>query len=230
MAVEPLWNETPLKAPKCEWPTHGVLESELKPLAGIKVIDFSRVIAAPVISKLLALLGADVIKVTSSKLPDIGFTWVDLNTGKQDTDIDMKSEQGKRIFSSLVEEADVLIDGYRPGALERLGFDSVKLRHINPSLIYTRENCYGFKGPLARRSGWQQISDCLVGISWLQGKFMGLNEPVVPLLRKSPIVTVSSTVHERSYTSSKFGLSDGNHRRHCYHASAAGSHKERIHV
>ncbi|KAJ4234156.1 hypothetical protein NW757_013641 [Fusarium falciforme] len=97
----------------------------------------------------------------------------------------MKTAEGKSTFAKLVEGADVLIDGYRPGALARLGFDSDSLRKINPTLIYTRENCYGFKGPLAHRSGWQQISDCLVGISWLQGQFMGLDEPVVPLLPNS---------------------------------------------
>jgi len=83
-----------------------------------------------------------------------------------------------------LKDADVLVDGYRPKALEKLGFSSASLREINPSLIYVRECCYGFKGPWAHRSGWQQIADCLVGLSWLQGKFMGLNEPIVPLLRK----------------------------------------------
>jgi crotonobetainyl-CoA:carnitine CoA-transferase CaiB-like acyl-CoA transferase len=129
-------------------------------------------------------LGAEVIKVTNENLPDLSALWVDLSTGKKDTNIDIKTVEGKSTFAKLVKGADVLIDGYRPGALARLGFDSDSLRKINPTLIYTRENCYGFKGPLAHRSGWQQISDCLVGISWLQGQFMGLDEPVVPLLRK----------------------------------------------
>lgn len=182
MAEEPLWTLKPLKAPRKIWPESTA--AGYKPLAGIKVIDFSRVIAAPVISKVLALLGAEVLKISSSNLPDISLTWVDLNTGKQDANLDMKSPEGKAAFAKLVKCADVLIDGYRPGALGRLGFDSASLRDINPSLIYVRENCYGFKGPLAHRSGWQQVSDCLVGISWLQGKFMGLNEPVVPLLRQ----------------------------------------------
>lgn len=186
MAEEPLWTKRALPAPRSQWPQTAAGTTDYKPLAGIRVIDFSRVIAAPVISKLLAVLGAEVIKVTSTQLPDISILWMDLSTGKRDTSLDMKSEEGKQAFTKLVEGADVLIDGYRPGALERLGFGSEALRKINEKLIYVRENCYGFKGPLAYRSGWQQISDCLVGISWLQGKFMDLDEPVVPLLRKYP--------------------------------------------
>lgn len=183
MADEPLWTMKPVPAPRSTWPAQK--SNELKPLEGIRVIDFSRVIAAPVISKVLAVLGAEVIKVSNKNLPDVTATWIDLSTGKKDANIDLKSDEGKNTFKRLVAGADVLIDGYRPGVLAKLGFNSASLRTINPKLVYVRESCYGFKGPLAYRSGWQQISDCLVGISWLQGKFLGLNEPVVPLLRTS---------------------------------------------
>ncbi|KAJ4178459.1 hypothetical protein NW755_013174 [Fusarium falciforme] len=188
MAQEPLWNKTPISAPMQPWPRPKSRDG-YKPLAGIRVIDFSRVIAAPAVSKLLAALGADVLRVSCDKLPEYPATMPDLQTGKRDTNLDLKTETGKKAFSELVRGADVLIDGYRPGALERLGFDSGSLRGLNPSLIYLRENCYGFKGPLAGRSGWQQISDCLVGLSWLQGEFLGLDEPVVPLLPNSDYQT-----------------------------------------
>jgi len=145
MGEEPLYTLKPLSAPRKSWPR---ASEGYRPLSGIRVIDFSRVIAAPVISKLLAVLGADVLKVTSSKLPDLAITWVDLSAGKRDTDVNMKQEKGREIFKRLVESADVLIDGYRPRVLERLGFDSATLRKINPSLVYLRENYYGFKGPL----------------------------------------------------------------------------------
>jgi crotonobetainyl-CoA:carnitine CoA-transferase CaiB-like acyl-CoA transferase len=182
MGAEPIYTSTPIKAPRKAWPT--VNTSGYRPLAGIKVLDFSRVIAAPVASKILAALGADVIKVSYTGNPEIDILLVDMSTGKRDVDINLKTDAGKETFKNLVKDADILVDGFRPGALAKLGFDSSSLRSINPSLIYMRENCYGFKGPLAYRSGWQQISDCLVGISWLQGRFLGLDEPVVPLLRK----------------------------------------------
>lgn len=181
MGEEPLYTLKSLKAPRKPWPA---TSDNTRPLAGIRVVDYSRVIAAPVISKMLALLGAEVIKVTSSSLPDIAVTWLDLSMGKKDCDINLKTEEGRSTFKELIASADVLIDGYRPGVLARLGFDSASLRELNESLIYVRENCYGFKGPLQGRSGWQQISDCLVGLSWLQGEFLGLDEPVVPLLRE----------------------------------------------
>ncbi|KAF4435215.1 hypothetical protein F53441_13570 [Fusarium austroafricanum] len=187
MSQEPLWTTTRLPAPRKAWPE--AKDQTYSPLAGIKVIDFSRVIAAPAVSKLLAVLGADVLRVSCSKLPELAATMVDLQTGKRDVDIDLKTEAGCKTFAELVKGADILIDGYRPGALARLGFDSGSLRELNPSLIYMRENCYGFKGPLAYRSGWQQISDCLVGLSHLQGKFLGLDEPVVPLLPNSDYQT-----------------------------------------
>ncbi|KJZ72773.1 hypothetical protein HIM_07848 [Hirsutella minnesotensis 3608] len=189
MSAEPLWTTRSLSAPRSRWPENPAGASDLAPLAGIRIIDFSRVIAAPVITKVLALLGAQVIKITNKDLPDVTVTWMDLSTGKKDANVDLKTDHGKKAFSKLLEGADVLVDGYRPGALARLGFDSSSLRKINQRLIYVRENCYGFKGPLAHRSGWQQISDCLVGISWLQGKFMGLDEPVVPLLPNSDYQT-----------------------------------------
>ncbi|RDW83538.1 uncharacterized protein DSM5745_03864 [Aspergillus mulundensis] len=182
MAKEPLYTLKPRSAPRKAWPE---AKDPSRPLAGIKVIDFSRVIAAPVVSKILAVLGAEVLKVTWEGLPDIAATWVELSTGKRDTNLNLKSEEGRKKFAELVKAADVLVDGYRPGVLGRLGFDADSLREINPSLIYARENCYGWKGPLSHRSGWQQISDCLVGISWMQGKFLGLDEPVVPLLPNS---------------------------------------------
>ncbi|CAG9947882.1 unnamed protein product [Clonostachys rosea f. rosea IK726] len=184
----PLWDSKPLRAPRKGWPDTKDHES-YQPLAGFRIIDFSRVIAAPAVSKLLSLLGADVLRVSCDKLPEMVATMPDLQTGKRDTNIDMKTEEGKRTFTELVQGADILIDGFRPGVLDRLGFNSKTLRELNPSLIYMRESCYGFKGPLAYRSGWQQISDCLVGLSYLQGQFLGLDEAVVPLLPNSDYQT-----------------------------------------
>ncbi|KAF2994246.1 hypothetical protein E8E13_000968 [Curvularia kusanoi] len=180
---EPLYTLNPVRAPRSQWPnSEGGSDSENSPLTGIKVIDLSRVIAAPVISKILAVLGAEVLKISWEELPDYGFLWVDLSTGKGDTNIDLKSRAGQDAFSALLQDADVLIDGYRPGVLDRLGFCTEVIRDINPRLIIVRENCYGWTSSLADRAGWQPNSDCLVGHSWLQGQFLGLEEPVLPPL------------------------------------------------
>ncbi|PNP78695.1 hypothetical protein FNYG_08041 [Fusarium nygamai] len=188
MSEEPLWASTRVPAPKKTWPEAKGAD-RYSPLAGIRVLDLSRVIAAPAVSKILSVLGADVIRVSCSRLPEYSATMPDLQTGKRDVDIDLKTIEGRQTLSELIKDADVLVDGYRPGALAKLGFDSKSLRELSPSLIYMRENCYGFKGPLSYRSGWQQISDCLVGLSYLQGKFLGLDEAVVPLFPNSDYQT-----------------------------------------
>ncbi|KAI1009337.1 hypothetical protein LB504_002994 [Fusarium proliferatum] len=188
MSGEPLWTSTRVPAPKKPWPEAKDSRS-YSPLAGIRVLDLSRVIAAPAVSKILSVLGADVIRVSCSRLPEYAATMPDLQTGKRDVDIDLKTTEGRQTLSELIKDADVLVDGYRPGALAKLGFDSKFLRELSPSLIYMRENCYGFKGPLSYRSGWQQISDCLVGLSYVQGKFLGLDEAVVPLFPNSDYQT-----------------------------------------
>ncbi|KAJ0348279.1 hypothetical protein COL154_008309 [Colletotrichum chrysophilum] len=188
LSKESLWSASKIPAPRKGWPEVKD-QSGFKPLAGIRIIDFSRVIAGPAVSKLLSLLGADVLRVSCDKLPEYAPTMVDLQTGKRDTNLDLRTDEGRSAFAELVKDADILVDGYRPGVLKKLGFDSATLRKLSPCLIYMRENCYGFKGPLAHRSGWQQISDCLVGLSYLQGKFLGLDEAVVPLLPNSDYQT-----------------------------------------
>ncbi|KAK6836774.1 hypothetical protein PG987_007269, partial [Apiospora arundinis] len=99
-----------------------------------------------------------------------------------------------RVLRHLLEDADVVLDGYRPGALARLGFgpDYVRAlaRRRGRGIVYARENCYGWRGPWAHRSGWQMISDAVTGLAWEFGKFMGVEgEPIVPPLPNSDFQT-----------------------------------------
>ncbi|KAK4186529.1 CoA-transferase family III domain-containing protein [Podospora australis] len=157
-------------------------------LAGIKVIEMCRIIAGPTIGRSLAAHGAKVIKVTSSSLPDVPFFQVDVNTGKHAIHLDLRNPQDKATLDSLLADADVLIDGYRPGALNKLGYGPESLARLaakrNKGFVYVAEDCFGGSGiPEAEwstRPGWQQIADCVSGVAWAQGKFMGLDEPVVP--------------------------------------------------
>ncbi|EFW99724.1 caib baif family enzyme [Grosmannia clavigera kw1407] len=180
-AQEPIASIKELPAPQKAWPSPAA-GSEFRPLHGIRVVDMSRAVAAPMVSKILAALGADVIKVSCPSLPDTGIAMVDVNAGKRDVNIDLKTEEGKTLFRKIIKDADVLVDGYRPHAIEKLGFHSKTLRELNPSLIYVREDCYGYNGPWAHRSGWQQIADCTVGLALMTGEFLGLKEPIQPLL------------------------------------------------
>ena len=229
MGQESLWTTRAIAGGGKPWPQLAGDATDYKPLAGVKVIDFSRVIAAPAVSKILAVLGADVIRISHSENPDYAATMVDLQTGKRDANLNLKTPEGKQAFIELAKDADVLVDGFRPGAFERLRFTSESLRKINPSLIYVRENCYGFKGPLSYRSGWQQVSDCLVGISYLQGKFLGLDEAVLPLFRELPPFC---RVHLQLLTKfhSQLRLPDRPRRRLRSSLRALQAHQRRQHI
>ncbi|PBP28903.1 putative CAIB/BAIF family enzyme [Diplocarpon rosae] len=158
----------------------------LKPqvLSGIRVLELCRIIAGPAIGRTLAEYGAQVIKVTSPYLSDVPFFQVDGNTGKHTCDIDLKSPAGRKEFEELLSTTDIVLDGYRPGSLDRLGYGPEQLVKLTQGrgkgIIYVAEDCFGDKGDMAGRAGWQQIADCWSGLAWAQGQFMGLDEPVVP--------------------------------------------------
>jgi crotonobetainyl-CoA:carnitine CoA-transferase CaiB-like acyl-CoA transferase len=124
------------------------------------------------------------MKVTSPYLSDIPFFQVDGNTGKHTCDLDLKSPSDRKIFEELLQTTDVVLNGYRPGSLERLGYGPQHIVELvkgrGKGIIYVSEDCFGFQGVWAYRPGWQQIADCVTGVAWAQGEFMGLNEPVVP--------------------------------------------------
>ncbi|KAK3322502.1 CoA-transferase family III [Apodospora peruviana] len=170
-------------------PEVGDYNSPPRALSGIKVIEMCRVIAGPTIGRSLAAHGASVLKVTSPNLPDVPFFQVDVNTGKHTTALDLRNSRADReAFDALLAEADVVIDGYRPGALSRLGYSPETLSKLaerrGRGFVYVAEDCFGgtdVRGAeWAGRPGWQQIADCVTGVAWAQGEFMGLKEPVVP--------------------------------------------------
>ncbi|KAJ5116965.1 hypothetical protein N7456_001313 [Penicillium angulare] len=164
-----------------------------RPLAGLKVLEMTRVIAAPTISRGLAELGASVMRVTGPGVPDIYPLHADLNWGKWNCSIDLKTEVGKEELRNLIRQADVVVDGYRPGVMEKLGLgrevvlELVKDRSYG--LVYVRENCYGWTGPWQGRSGWQQISDANCGVSYEYGRATGNDEPVTPVFPNSDYCT-----------------------------------------
>jgi hypothetical protein len=194
MAKEPMGVITPIAAPRKPWPKV-TEDGSYKPLAGIRVIDWARAVAAPSISRILASLGADVVRVSYDGVTDLALSLVDLSAGKRDVCINLRTDEGKAQFRELVKDADVLVDGHRPNALAKHGFYSSSLREINPSLIYVRECCYGWSGEWSHRPGWQHIADAVSGLTWLEGKFFGLDEPVMPILRKFYLPFVARSAH-----------------------------------
>lgn len=141
------------------------LKGPRRPLAGLKIVDLTRIIAAPCVTRSLAEMGASVMRVTSPNLPDVSSLHVDLNWGKWNCYLDLKQEADREKLKVLIEDADVVVQGYRPGVLDKFGFgmeDILKLVEARKrGIVYVRENCYGWNGPWMGRSGWQQISDAV---------------------------------------------------------------------
>lgn len=165
--------------PPVAWPSR---ESREGPLAGIKVLDLTRVIAGPTITRVLALLGADVLRISTKNKADAGFALFDGQLGKRDANVELGTAQGKAMFENLLKEADCVVDGHRPGVLERLGFSDKWMHELarqrGKGLVYCRENCYGWRGEWSGRAGYQQISDCvrrtIVDLVYTADNFIGV--------------------------------------------------------
>ena len=154
------------------------------PLAGIRVLDLSNVIAGPLASYQLALMGAEVIKVEVPGIGDLsrkmgadpeagrkqmGTSFLAFNSNKKSLSLNLKSDKGKDVFRKLVLGADVVLENFRPGAMARLGLSAEALRVLNPRLIYCAVSGFGQTGPLARRASYDQIIQGYCGLMSLTG-------------------------------------------------------------
>ncbi len=122
------------------------------PLAGLKVVEMSAIGPVPLAGMLLADMGADVLIIDKANDPYIMPGDV-LRRGKRSIEVDMKSELGASTARSLIEKADVLIEGFRPGVMERLGIGPEVFEHTNPKLIFGRMTGWGQTGPLSQAAG-----------------------------------------------------------------------------
>ncbi len=133
------------------------------PLDGIKVLEFSQIIAAPFCGMLLSDMGAEVIKVEPPEgepwrlfaqfIPLESKMFISLNRGKKSLPLDIASDEGQRIVHRLVEETDVVIVNYRPDVPYRYGIDYETLAAINPRLVYCENTAFGRQGPDSYRPG-----------------------------------------------------------------------------
>lgn len=162
---QPAWTVTQLEhiSPPTKLPEP--ISSVSRVLGGIKVLELCRIIAGPTIARILGEYGADVIKVTGPGLSDVPFFQVDGNMNKHATEIDLKSSEGRNVFERLLVDVDIIIDGYRPGALDKLGYGPKSMAKLaekrGKGIVYVNENCFGYVGEWAGRPGWQQIADCV---------------------------------------------------------------------
>ncbi|MGR3936298.1 CoA transferase [Streptomyces sp. BRA346] len=166
-AVAPEDSELPLTdMPLVEGvPTGEAVSRPLSPAAlpaeGIRVLDLTRVIAGPVASRTLALLGADVLRVDSPRLPEDPDAHADTGFGKRSTRLDLADPHDRRTFDELLARADVVVTAYRPGALDRY------LTH-HPGLIVAQLNAWGWTGPWADRRGFDSLVQAGTGIAQIE--------------------------------------------------------------
>jgi crotonobetainyl-CoA:carnitine CoA-transferase CaiB-like acyl-CoA transferase len=151
------------------------------PLTGIRVVDYSHFLAGPYVGRCLAALGAEVIKVERPGQGDAGRQhatvlddqqsgyFLQLNMGKQGVSVNMKDRRGKAFMDKLCDSADVFIENYRPGALDKLGLGYASLSARNPALVYCSISAYGHTGPDAHRAGFGLIAEAKSGIMQMVG-------------------------------------------------------------
>lgn len=166
------------------------------PLAGIKVLDLSRLLPGPYCSLMLGDLGADVLKVEDPEQGDYTRWWgprihhqgaffLMVNRNKKSMKLNLKTDLGKDIFLRLVRQHDVLLEGFRPGVMERLGLGFETLRKENPGLIYCAITGYGYTGPYRDRAGHDLNYLSLAGVLSTIGSKGG--PPVIPGVQISDI-------------------------------------------
>ncbi|KAF2112701.1 CoA-transferase family III domain-containing protein [Lophiotrema nucula] len=148
-----------------------------KCLSGIRVVEMSRVIAAPVAGKTLAAHGADVIWITSPNLPDLPDLDRDLARGKRTVQLDIKNSEDKAKLLKLLRTADVFIQGYRPGSLAGQGLSTEELVRLNPNLIIANLSAWGLEGPWAQNRGFDSLVQTASGINVADAERFGAGEP-----------------------------------------------------
>lgn len=144
-------------------------------LDGVKVLDLSRVLAGPYCTMMLADMGADVIKIempgrgddSRANAPQVNGEsayFMNLNRNKKGMTLNLKSEEGKKIFKDLAKKADIVVENYRPGVMKKLGLDYEVLKEINPGIVYGVVSGFGQFGPYSQRAGYDIIGQAMSGL------------------------------------------------------------------
>jgi crotonobetainyl-CoA:carnitine CoA-transferase CaiB-like acyl-CoA transferase len=151
------------------------------PLAGVRVVDCSTVLAGPLACQLLADFGADVIKVEHPRAGDplrshgaakdgVGLWWTQVGRGKRTVGLYLGDPEGAEVFLELVRHADVLVENFRPGTLERWGLGPDVLAEVNPGLVVVRVTGFGQEGPYSGRPGFGTLAEAMSGFAAVTGE------------------------------------------------------------
>ncbi|HJU19159.1 MAG TPA: CoA transferase [Stellaceae bacterium] len=143
-------------------------------LTGVRVVDLTRILAGPFCTMLLADMGAEVVKVETPGAGDPvrrqgavrdGLSWyfAAFNRNKRSLSLNLRHEEGRAVLARLIAESDVLVENFRPGVLDRMGFDAVRLRALNPSLVVCNLSGFGAGGPYRNRPSFDFIAQAMSG-------------------------------------------------------------------
>ncbi|WP_431017133.1 CaiB/BaiF CoA transferase family protein [Bradyrhizobium pachyrhizi] len=165
-------------------------DGDRAPLAGVRVLDFSIMVAGPYCARLLADVGAEVIKIEPPEGDDMRLRtplreghstyFGQLNAGKRSLALDLKNADAIRLLHRMVAEADILVENFRPGVMDRLGLGYETLREINPRLIYCSISGYGQSGPAAERAAYAMIVHAESGFDHSLMRYAGDRERPAP--------------------------------------------------
>lgn len=147
------------------------------PLAGVRVLDLTRIIAGPVCTRVLAAYGADVVRVDPPGFQEVGALLPDTTGGKRCVALDLRAEEDRRSFEDLVVGAHVLVSGYRSNALARHGYSTAELRGKNPALLIASLDAYGWTGPWHARRGFDSLVQMSCGIAARGAEVAGVTAP-----------------------------------------------------
>jgi crotonobetainyl-CoA:carnitine CoA-transferase CaiB-like acyl-CoA transferase len=148
-----------------------------RPLAGLRALDLSRVIAGPVAGRTLAVHGADVLLISGPDLPAIPWLTIDTGRGKLTSFVELRSERGRGVLRDLLATADIFSQGYRPRSLANLGFSPEQAARINPGIVFVSLSAYGHAGPWAERRGFDSLVQTATGFNHAEGQAAGIDGP-----------------------------------------------------
>jgi crotonobetainyl-CoA:carnitine CoA-transferase CaiB-like acyl-CoA transferase len=148
-----------------------------RPLSGVRVLELTRVIAGPVCGRTLAAHGADVLLITSPALPSIPALVIDTGRGKHSAFLDLDAPQDRATMRDLLRDADVFLQGYRPGAIAGLGFGPQDAAELRPGIVTVSLSAYGTTGPWGGRRGFDSLVQTASGFNAAEAEAAGLATP-----------------------------------------------------
>ncbi|MBL8307250.1 MAG: CoA transferase [Rubrivivax sp.] len=155
------------------WPARG---DDARPLAGLRVLELTRILAGPVAGRTLAGYGAEVLLLNSPLLPNIEHI-ADTSRGKLSAHVDLKTEAGRATLQAVLPQADVFLQGYRPGGLAALGFAPSDVARASPGIVCVSLSAYGPAGPWAGRRGFDSLVQTATGFNHAEAAALGSATP-----------------------------------------------------